>query len=75
MEALGPDSISFRAVQMCIFSNKRMLGYDNIILVSLECCGSPRQEIKGTETISWYISGVLFYIKTSFLEQTHPECE
>ena len=31
--------------------NKRELGCDNVILNSMECCGSERQEIKDKETI------------------------
>ena len=51
-EVLGTDTIALFSENCNVFClNKRKLGCDNIILDSMECCGSERQEIKDRETI------------------------
>ena len=51
-ELLGTDNIVLYSENCNVFcSNKGKLGCDNIILDSMECCGSQRQEIKDRETI------------------------
>ena len=51
-EVLGTDTIALFPENCNVFClNKRKLGCDNIILDSMECCGSERQEIKDRETI------------------------
>lgn len=53
MEGLGAGEIIFSGGQ-CAFAV--WLGYDNRSLLSMEFCGSRRQEMKD-RTIKWYISG------------------
>lgn len=68
-EVSGSQSIIFRRVK-CVFSlTKKEVGYDNIILVTVECCDSQRQKDKRRRNNgggTFFFSGAVFSIRTSF---------
>jgi len=62
MEGLGTGEITFTGGQRAFAI---WLGYDNRSLLSVECCGSWRREMKDIEQSSGTSQGILFYIKAS----------
>lgn len=61
-EVLGTDTIALFSENCNMFClNKRKLGCDNIILDSMECCGSERQEIKDRNNIVVSFRGFILY--------------